>query len=121
MDWRRGQIRRLIEIIIHSNSNTVKGGLSVAKFLVNCFKREPFQEVCGCARPVGCTLRYLPPCSLILFPPRQSQLVHASHDHGAASGCCIASFDQDITRRGLKTKLIASEALCSVRAIHRIA
>jgi hypothetical protein len=40
--------------------DTVKGELSVAKFLVNCFKLEPFLEGCGCARSAGCTPRYPP-------------------------------------------------------------
>ena len=37
---------------------TVKGESSVAKFLVNSFKWEPFEEACGCARSAGCTRRY---------------------------------------------------------------
>ena len=43
---------------------TVKGELSVAKFLVNCFKRQPFIEACGCAYLASCTLKY-PPLLLV--------------------------------------------------------
>ena len=34
--------------------------MGVAKFLVNCFKQEPFLEGCGCARLTGRTPRYPP-------------------------------------------------------------
>jgi len=57
--------------------DTVKGELSVAKFLV---KREPFFEGCGCARLAGCTPPLLPVHSPLVppFPTRQSQPVLAT-------------------------------------------
>jgi hypothetical protein len=96
---------------------TVKGESSVARFLVNSFKWEPFEEACGCARSAGCTRRYsrghpFSRHSSPALPTPPEPTVHVSHDHGTASGCCTASFNQDITS-SLRTS-------CSVRVVQRI-
>lgn len=77
------------------------------KLVANCFKPEPFPDACGCDVPY--IVRYPPLLPVVLlflspllsFPTRLSQLVHVGHDHGGAYGCCIASFDQDITDEGV--------------------
>jgi hypothetical protein len=38
--------------------STVEGGLRVANFIENFFKRAPLPDSCGCARLPGCNLRY---------------------------------------------------------------
>jgi hypothetical protein len=54
-----------------------------------------------------------------LFQFLQTQRFQVS-DHGAAHECCTAYFDQTFTKTRFETKLIATEASCSMRAVQRI-
>jgi hypothetical protein len=60
-----------------------------------------------------------PILSFLLFQPRQSQLFQVS-DHGAAHECCTAYLIKTLLKQGFETKLIATEASCSMRAVQRI-
>jgi hypothetical protein len=60
-------------------------------------------------------------CFLLpLFQPARVSRFRVSHDHGTATRCCTAYFHRNFTKEGFETKLIASEASCSVRAVQRI-
>jgi len=54
---------------------------------------------------------------LPLFQPARVSRFRVSHDHGTGTGCCTAYFNRNFIKRRFETKLIASEALCSVRAV----
>jgi hypothetical protein len=53
------------------------------------------------------TLPSLAPSFILFFQLRQSQRFRVSHDHGAATGCCTAYFDQNIAKRRVEAKLEA--------------
>ena len=60
------------------------------------------------------------PFPFLLYPPRQNQRVHVSYDYNAANDAAQHLLIKSLLMRGLETKLGASIALCSVRAVQRI-
>jgi hypothetical protein len=126
---------------------TIKGEIGVANFLVNFFNDRgvdcgfaghtcswevlkgamPNKDRTGFSASHCASLALVQRCgawaipSSLLPSPLESAL-RASHDHGAATGCCTAYSDQNSTTvtEGFETKLVASEASCTMRSVQRI-